>query len=60
MNNYRIIIKARALSSLSRDELEAKLVAALFDVETGLKISDGDNEQFQIVDYELTDAVIID
>jgi hypothetical protein len=59
MNNYRIIIKARVLSSLSRDELEAKLVASLFDIETGIRISDGDNEQFQVVDYEFTSAVII-
>ena len=50
---------AKAASSLSREDLEAKLVAALFDVETEVKISDGDNEQFEIVDYELTEAILI-
>ena len=59
MGNYRITIMAKAASSLSREDLEAKLVAALFDVETEVKISDGDNEQFEIVDYELTEAILI-
>ena len=59
MENYRITIMTTAASSLSPQELEAKLVAALFDVETEVKISDGDNEQFEIVDYELTEAIPI-
>ena len=59
MGNYRITIMATVVSSLSRRDLEAKLVAALFDIETEVKISDGDNEQFEIVDYELTEAVPI-
>jgi len=59
MENYRITIMATVVSSLSRRDLEAKLVAALFDIETEVKISDGDNEQFEIVDYELTEAVPI-
>jgi len=46
MGNYRITIMATAVSSLPRQELETKLVAALFAVETEVKISDGDNEQF--------------
>lgn len=60
MENYRITIMAKVVSSLPKEDLEAKLVAALFDIETGEKISDGDNEQFEIVDYELTEAVSID
>ena len=50
---------ATVVSSLPRRDLEAKLVAALFDIETEVKISDGDNEQFEIVDYELTEAIPI-
>ena len=60
MTAYQIIIVAEAISSLSRKDLESKLVAALFDVETGQKISDGDNDQFEIVDYELTQAIPVD
>lgn len=57
MENYRITIMAQVASSLPRKDLEAKLVAALFDIETEEKISDGDNEQFQVVDYQLTEAI---
>jgi len=59
MGNYRIAIIAKAVSSLPRKDLEAKLVAALFDIQTEEKISDGDNEQLEIVDYELTEAIPI-
>ncbi len=60
MGNYRITVIAEAVSSLPRKDLEAKLVMALFDIETGEKISDGDNEQLEIVDYELIEAIPID
>lgn len=59
MENYRITIMAKVVSSLPRRDLEAKLVAALFDIETEVKISDGENEQFEVVDYELTEAIPI-
>ena len=59
MENYRITIMAEVVSSLPREELEKKLVAALFDIETEVKISDGDNEQLEVVDYELTEAIPI-
>lgn len=59
MGNYRITIMAEVVSSLPRWDLEAKLVAALFDTETEAKISDGDNDQFEVVDYELTEAIPI-
>jgi len=59
MGNYKITISAKAVSSLPRKDLEGKLVAALFDIETEEKISDGDNEQLEIVDYELTEAIPI-
>lgn len=59
MENYRITITAEVTSSLPRKDLETKLVASLFDVESEKKISDGDNEQFQVVDYQLTEAVPI-
>jgi len=51
---------AEVASSLPRKDLEAKLVAALFDIETEEKISSGDNEQFQVVDYQLTEAIPTD
>jgi hypothetical protein len=60
MKNYRIALMAEAISSLPKEELEAKLVAALFDIETEEKISDGDNKQFQVVDYQLTEATPIE
>lgn len=60
MESYRITIMAEVASSLPRKDLEAKLVAALFDIETEEKISDGDNEQFQVVDYQLTEAIPTD
>lgn len=60
MTAYQIIIVAEAISSLSRKDLETKLVASLFDIETGQKISEGDNDQFEIVNYELAQAIPID
>lgn len=59
MGNYRITIMAEVASSLPRKDLETKLVASLFDVESEKKISDGDNDQFEVVDYELTEALPI-
>ena len=60
MAAYQIIIVAEAISSLSRKDLETKLVASLFDLETGQKISDGDSDQFEIVNYKLTEAIPVD
>ena len=57
MEKYRITIMAEVASSLPREDLEAKLVAALFDIETEEKTSNGDNKQFQVVDYQLTEAI---
>jgi len=59
MGNYKILITATATSSLSREDLESKLVVSLFNVETEMKISDGDNDQLQVVDYALSKAVPI-
>jgi hypothetical protein len=59
MQNYRITIVAEATSSLSKRDLESRLVASLFDVETEKKTSDGDNDNLHIVDYELTEAMPI-
>jgi hypothetical protein len=59
MKNYRITITATVTSSLSRKDLETKLVASLFDMETEMKISDGDNNQLEVVDYKLTEAIPI-
>lgn len=60
MENYRIAIVAKVASSLTRKDLETKLVASLFDMESEEKISDGDNEQLEVVDYELTQAIPIE
>lgn len=59
MENYRITITAEVISSLPREDLEAKLVTSLFDIETEEKISDGENEQLEVIDYELTEAIPI-
>ena len=59
MGKYRIAIIAQANSSLCKRELESRLVASLFDIETGQKVSDGDNDQLEVVDYELTEATVI-
>ena len=60
MVTYQIVIVAEAVSSLSRNDLETKLVAALFDIESGQNISDGDSDQFEIVNYKLTEAIPVD
>ncbi len=60
MGNYRITVIAEVVSSLPRNDLEAKSVISLFDIETREKVSDGDNEQLEIVDYELIEAIPID
>jgi len=60
MQEYRIIIVAEATSSLTREELESKLVASLFDIETEQKVSDGEGEQLEVIDYELTEAMPIE
>ena len=59
MRKYRINIIANVVSSLKRNDLESKLVAGLFNLETELKTSDGENDSFEIVDYELTEATPI-
>lgn len=59
MNNYQITIIAHVNSSLPKEELESKLTASLFDVECEEGISDGDNSQFEVVEYELTEAIEI-
>ena len=56
MEKYRITIIAEANSSLSKIDLESRLVASLYDLETEEKISDGDGLWFEIIDYELTEA----
>ena len=57
---YRLSISASFLSTLTAEELESKLIASLYDIETGEKISDGDNENFEILDYDFTDVIEID
>jgi hypothetical protein len=59
MAKYMIRIIAEVNSSLSKTDLESRLVASLFDVESEEKLSDGDNNHFCIVDYDLTEAIPI-
>ena len=59
MNNYRINIIAEVMLPLSKNELESKLVVSLFDVETHEKISDGESKKFEVIDYEITEAISI-
>jgi predicted site-specific integrase-resolvase len=56
IQDYRVIIHADVSSSLSKKELENKLVISLFDIETGEKISDGGGRQLEVMDYDLTEA----
>jgi hypothetical protein len=60
MTKYMIRIIAEVNSSLSKTDLESRLVASLFDVESEEKVSDGDNDQIEVEDYELTEAITID
>ena len=60
MAKYMIRIIAEVNSSLSKTDLESRLVASLFDVESEEKVSDGDNDQIEVEDYELTEAITID
>jgi len=56
---YEIFIRAKVLSTLSKKKLESKLVASLYDTETEEKISDGDGDRFEILDYDFTSAYLI-
>jgi hypothetical protein len=60
MAKYMIRIIAEVNSSLSKTDLESRLVASLFNVESEEKVSDGDNDQIEVEDYELTEAITID
>jgi len=57
MIDYRITILADVTSSLSREDLESKLVISLFDIETEHKVSDGESGRLEVIDYELTEAI---
>jgi hypothetical protein len=57
MNNqteYEILIGAKILSSLKAKQLNHLLVASLFDIESKEKISDGDNNTFEVLEYNFT------
>lgn len=53
---YYININAKLLSTLKESELERQLVASLHNVETGVNISDGKSEKFEVLDYIFTNA----
>jgi hypothetical protein len=56
MQDYQITILANVSSSLSKEELENKLVISLFDIETGETVRDGEGSRLKVVDYDLTEA----
>ena len=60
MSEYLINIKAIANSDLSKDELESKLVIALYDIDNNVMVLDGQNDNIEIIDYYFTDAEILD
>jgi len=60
MQNYKITILADVTSSLSREDLESRLVISLFDIETEQKVSDGESDRLEVEDYELTEAIPIE
>ncbi len=60
MNNqkeYNILISANCKSTLSKNDLNNKLVASLYDINTKEKISDENNEKFEILDYNFTNVI---
>jgi len=57
MQNYKITLVATALSALSKEDLESRLVASLFDFESGNQVTDGQNDDFVVIDYDLTEAL---
>ena len=59
MEKYRITIIAEGMSSLPKADLESKLVASLFDIEKEEKVADGEGNELEIINYELTEAIPI-
>jgi hypothetical protein len=59
VEKYRITIIGEATSSLSRQQLESRLVVGLYDLESEEKVSDGETDDLEIIDYELTEAIPI-
>lgn len=53
---YNILISANCLSILDKKDLNSKLVASLYNIDTDEKISDGDNEIFEVLDYNFTNV----
>lgn len=56
-NEYNILLSANCLSTLDEIDLNKKLVASLYDIDTKEKISDGENEKFEILDYNFTSVI---
>lgn len=53
---YNILISANCLSSLNKEDLNNTLVASLYNIDTKEKISDADNDKFEILDYNFTNV----
>lgn len=56
---YDINIKARANSKLSQKELEGHLVIALYNIDSQYSKLDGVDDDLEVIDYEITEAIPI-
>jgi predicted RNA-binding Zn-ribbon protein involved in translation (DUF1610 family) len=54
---YNINIKAQIESNLSEKKLESQLVVALYDTENQYSKFDKIDENLEVIDYELTEAI---
>ena len=56
---YDINIKVQAESKLSKKELESQLVIALYNAENQYSKFDGVDDDLEVTDYEITEAIPI-
>ena len=56
---YDINIRVQAESKLSKKELESQLVIALYNTDTQYSKFDGVDDDLEVVDYKITEAVPI-
>jgi hypothetical protein len=54
--SYNVLIKAKIESNLIKEELEKKLVVALYDTGTQFSKLDGVDENLEVMDYKETSA----
>ncbi len=57
---YKILIEAEIESNFEKNDLENKLVIALFDYKNNYTKSDGIDDELEVSEYLITKAVLID